>query len=297
MNSTPGTILESEFDSQLPLAVEGDNLRYRQIVQNMVSNATKFTETGSVRVRASVEEELLNEYILLTEVIDTGIGIPRDVTESLFTPFTQYDNSATKRYQGTGLGLSICKNLADLMGGKAGFRPNPDGQGSIFWFTVKMKRVPKAAIVAKLQESFSYLKLDPKSNAKEEVKAIADGKRILLAEDNLINAKVMIRMLKAAGFGNVDTASDGKRAADMAIDDPYDLILMDINMPVLDGVAATRQIRDAGVSTPIIAMTANALKGHAESYLSKGMDFYIPKPVDRNLLLEGLLKCLKNEDP
>jgi len=296
VGSKIGTKVEAEFDAKLPVAVEGDQLRFRQVVQNLVSNAIKFTEEGSVRVRASVQEENLNDYVLLTEVIDTGIGIPENAT-NLFIPFTQYDNSTTKRYQGTGLGLSICKNLANLMGGEAGFKPNPGGKGSVFWFTVKMKRVPKTAIVEKLRQSISTLKLDPKNVSVGEMHELAKGKRVLLAEDNMINRKVMTKMLQNAGFNNIDMAENGQLAAELAIRDPYDIVLMDINMPILDGVAATRKIRDAGVSTPIIAMTANALKGHAEAYLSKGMDFYIPKPVDRSLLLEGLLRCLKpNEE-
>lgn len=130
----PEVVLESHIDPLLPKAAEGDSLRYRQIVQNLMSNATKFTEEGYVRISATLEREDEEFYTILTEVIDTGIGVPAAVSGSLFTPFTQFDNSATKQFKGTGLGLSICKSLAELMGGSIGFHPNPEGRGSVFWY-------------------------------------------------------------------------------------------------------------------------------------------------------------------
>jgi osomolarity two-component system sensor histidine kinase TcsA len=298
-NTTAATRLESDIDPRLPVSAEGDSLRYRQIVQNLLSNATKFTEEGYVRVHVKLQSEDLNTYTILTEVIDTGIGIPTETSGTLFTPFTQFDNSATKRYKGTGLGLSICKSLAELMGGQIGYHRNPEGKGSIFWFTTVMKRARKAKAIEDLQETMAALSTNPTVTPLEELKQIAEGKRVLLAEDNHINTTVMRKMLKGLGFNSIDCAVDGKEAATLAINNPapYDVILMDINMPILDGVASTQQIRNAGVTTPIIAMTANALKGHAETYLSKGMDFYVAKPVDRKLLMKGLLKCLKEEEP
>lgn len=130
----PEILLESNLDPQLPKAAEGDSLRYRQIIQNFMSNALKFTEEGYVRLNATLQDENAEAFTILTEVIDSGIGIPAEVSGALFTPFTQFDNSATKKYKGTGLGLSICKTLAELMDGAIGFRPNPEGKGSIFWY-------------------------------------------------------------------------------------------------------------------------------------------------------------------
>lgn len=130
----PGVLLEHHIDSRVPIAAEGDSFRFRQVCQNLLNNAAKFTEQGRIQIRATLKHEDDNSFVILTEIIDTGIGVPETSSDSLFTPFTQFDNSATKRYKGTGLGLSICKSLALLMGGDIGFHPNPEGQGSIFWY-------------------------------------------------------------------------------------------------------------------------------------------------------------------
>jgi osomolarity two-component system sensor histidine kinase TcsA len=295
----PGVKLENHIDPKLPKAAEGDSLRYRQIVQNFLSNATKFTDDGYVRILATLDEEDGEHFMIRTKVIDTGIGVSPASTQQLFTPFTQFDNSATKRYQGTGLGLSICKSLAELMGGKIGYIPNPEGRGSVFWFTAKLKRCKQSDAVNMLSEEMEALKapFSAQEDPMEQIRKAAVGKRLLLAEDNFINRKVMLRMLAGLGFESVDMAKDGKEAVTKASHDPspYDLVLMDISMPVLDGVSATKELRDKGSTVPIVAMTANALKGQAETYIAKGMDGYIAKPVDRNLLIKTLLKCLKQD--
>jgi osomolarity two-component system sensor histidine kinase TcsA len=293
-----GIALKSYVDPALPNAAEGDSLRYRQIVQNLMSNATKFTEAGYVQINAKLQAEDDESYTILTEVVDTGIGVPSIVSGSLFTPFMQFDNSATKRYKGTGLGLSICKSLAELMGGRIGFYANPEGQGSVFWFTAKMKKVKLKAMDV-LQEEMEALASRTSASPFEDIKRAAVGKKILLAEDNPINQKVMLKMLASIGFTDVALVTDGGEAVRLSTKDPrpYQIILMDINMPILDGVSATKEIRKAGVTTPIIAMTANALKGQAESYLAKGMSGYIAKPVDRNLLIKVLLTWLHPNTP
>ncbi|KAF2474118.1 sensor histidine kinase-like protein/response regulator Fos-1 [Lindgomyces ingoldianus] len=297
--SEPPTIrLEIKLDPKLPKAAEGDSLRYRQIVQNLMSNATKFTDEGYVRVNANLQEENEDSYLILTEVIDTGIGVLDGSLGSLFIPFTQFDNSATKRYKGTGLGLSICKGFAELMGGNIGFRPNADHRGSIFWFTARLKKV-KLKHISVSQGNYEVTAINSSNSPLEDMKLAAVKRRVLLAEDNQINQKVMLKMLAGLGFDNIDLAADGREAVNMAakLPPPYDVILMDINMPILDGVGATREIRNAGVWTPIVAMTANALKGQAELYIAKGMNDYISKPVDRNLLVKALLNCLKHHGP
>lgn len=289
----PEIILERHLDPKLPKAAEGDSLRYRQIVQNLMSNATKFTEEGYVRLCATLKEEDDDSYTVLTEVIDTGIGVPAVASGALFTPFTQFDNSATKRYKGTGLGLSICKSLAELMSGQIGFRDNPEGRGSIFWFTAKLTKVKQFKVIEPIQEDIDMLASHTPISPFEDIQLAATDKKILLAEDNPINQKVMLKMLDGLGFKNIDVAIDGKGAVAKTTKEhsSFDIILMDINMPVLDGVGATKEIRNAGINTPIIAMTANALKGQAESYLAKGMTGYVSKPVDRSLLVKVLLNC------
>jgi len=291
----PEVKLEIDMDDNLPSSAEGDSLRYRQVVQNLLSNATKFTEQGYVRIVARLQKEDQEYFTILTEVIDSGIGVPASGSQTLFTPFTQIDNSTTKRYKGTGLGLSICKSLAERMGGSIGFHPNPEGSGSVFWFTAKLKRCKQLKALEVLQEGLAGLSIPSPvvADPMETLKIVAPDKRLLLAEDNIINRKVMTRMLAGMGFNNVDTAPDGKEAVSKASINKYDLILMDVNMPVQDGLSATKEIRANGLHVPIVAMTANALKGQAESYIAKGMTGYIAKPVDRSLLVKLLLGCLQ----
>ncbi|KAJ4984015.1 serine threonine-protein kinase [Stagonosporopsis vannaccii] len=300
----PQVKFKSYVDPQIPKAAAGDSLRYRQIVQNLVSNAAKFTEEGFVHVSAKLQSEDQDNFVIRTEVVDSGIGISEASVIALFTPFTQFDNSATKRYKGTGLGLSICKSLSELMGGEIGFQPNPKCCGSVFWFTIKLKKCQQLQAVQTPLVELDALRVASPTviNPMEDLTRVAVTKRLLLAEDNFINRKVMLRMLAGLGFPNIDVAVDGKEAVAKTIqsaDDkhasvPYDLILMDINMPVQDGVSATQELRNKGFRMPIIAMTANALKGQADTYIAKGMDEYISKPVDRKLLVKILLKCLND---
>ncbi|KAF1974653.1 hypothetical protein BU23DRAFT_579721 [Bimuria novae-zelandiae CBS 107.79] len=301
--SKPNVLLQKSIDPKLPSAAEGDSLRYRQIVQNLLSNATKFTDEGYVRMQAKLQQEDDEYYTILTEVVDSGIGVPAIASGSLFTPFTQFDNSATKRYKGTGLGLSICKSLAELMGGKIGFHPNSEGKGSVFWFTAKLKKVKQLGQVELLQRKLETLSTASSTHAFDELRSLARNRRILIAEDNAINRKVMLKMLTGLGFESIDVATDGNEAVRLSTrqippnnSSPYDLIMLDINMPFLDGTQATKKIREAGIDVPIMAMTANALKGQAESYIAKGMTAYIAKPVDRKLLVELLLSCLQKRD-
>ncbi len=189
----PGVTLGTSLDVNLPSTALGDPLRYRQVVQNLAANAAKFTESGSINIHASLVEEDDDSFIVRTEVTDTGIGIKTNVAiGSLFTPFTQFDASATKRYKGTGLGLSICKNLAELMGGAISYRPNLKEQGSVFWFTAKLRKINTSNQVDRLSAKFEESTLSPLPDSLALVREIAPGKRILLAEDNFINQKVML---------------------------------------------------------------------------------------------------------
>ncbi|KAK3898095.1 hypothetical protein C8A05DRAFT_47498 [Staphylotrichum tortipilum] len=285
----PSVHFELFLAPDLPRSVQGDPLRYRQILQNI----------GSIRVQASVQSEDDASYKILTEVIDTGIGVPKDAISNLFTPFTQFNTTTVNRSQGTGLGLSIAKSLAELLGGTIGYLPNPDHQGSIFWFTARFKKI-KSLDQMQNWNTPSPAAESPTSPAAErsmeelqqELGALSSTKNLLVVEDNLINQKVMMGMLRTMGFRNIGLATNGAEALGTVRSKPaaYDVVLMDINMPVMDGHAASKAIRAAGIYVPIIAMTAYALKGDRERCLEHGMNDYITKPVDREQLIRALAK-------
>ncbi|KAE8374184.1 hypothetical protein BDV26DRAFT_270512 [Aspergillus bertholletiae] len=288
----PGVSLSYLIPPDFPRALRGDPLRYRQVLQNLVGNAVKFTEKGNVKISTSftIDAQDPTMYIISTEVVDSGVGVPESAINTLFTPFTRFADSTNRRYQGTGLGLSICKSLAELMNGSVGYRPNPDGPGSVFWFTAKMGRMDTRPPIKRSSA--------PRTNSSEslmkKMREVAPRKHILLVEDNLVNHMVMLKLLQSFGFERIDAAWDGAEAVKLVKQTPlsYDVVLMDISMPVLDGLEATSQIRSMGVDVPIIALTGNALKGDAETYLAKGMDDYLGKPVHRNQLLQVLWKWL-----
>ncbi|KAE9973171.1 ATP-dependent RNA helicase [Venturia inaequalis] len=386
----PNVNFQLDLSPDLPKIVKGDPLRYRQVVQNLINNAGKFTDEGSVRLQSSVIEETDDQYTIKTDVIDTGIGIDASAREHLFTPFTQFDNTTTKRYKGTGLGLSISKSLTELMGGVIEFQPNESGKGSHFWFTVKMQKVSSSVptsgsqiVDLEVQMAANQITTSPPTlavlNPLDALREVAKTKRLLLAEDNMINQRVMIKVLRAFGFTNIDTAGDGVEAVRLVTasipstdsnavspipdipnlsinphhptsdrdpdpqtdapstttysttspltptssatsdDDsdpqteapstttspltptssatdvpiqPYDLILMDINMPRLDGFGATSAIRSKNIHIPILAMTANALRGDREECIAKGMSDYVSKPMERGELVRVLSRWL-----
>jgi osomolarity two-component system sensor histidine kinase TcsA len=295
-----GVHIEVNFAPNLPKSAQGDPLRYRQIVQNLINNSAKFTEKGFIRVETSIDKEDADTYTILTEITDTGIGVPESARLALFTPFSQFDNSRTKLYKGTGLGLSISKSLVELMSGQIGFRPNPVRNGSVFWFTAVFKKIKVFDEVASL--SIHLANLTSSSNMRpkplDTPTDFFETKTLLLAEDNLINQKVMLRMLHSLGFLRVETAMDGAQALQLVHDNPrkYDIVLMDINMPIVDGVVATMKLRAAGFDKPIVALTANALKGDREEFLAKGMNDYISKPVDRVRLVKVLQSWLQTSN-
>jgi osomolarity two-component system sensor histidine kinase TcsA len=288
----PGVELACLIPPDLPKFVRGDPLRYRQVVQNMLGNAVKFTESGYIRlsITSSLDNSDPRTYIITSEFADSGIGVPDCAQNALFTPFTRFADSAVQRYQGTGLGLSICKSLAELMDGTVGYRPDPQSKGSVFWFTVKMGRIETG--YPNMLPSMPPID-DPK-DLLTRVREIAPCKHILLVEDNLVNHMVMLKLLQSFGFERIDVAWDGSEAVRQVMRMPssYSVVLMDISMPVLDGLEATSQIRGMGINVPIVALTANALKGDMETYLAKGMNDYIGKPIHRNQLLQALWKWI-----
>ncbi|MBN8442165.1 MAG: response regulator [Thauera sp.] len=264
------------------LTLRGDPLRLSQILLNLTANAVKFTEAGHVAVRIRIDEEGDGDVLLHGEVEDTGIGISATDQRRLFTAFQQADGSMTRKYGGTGLGLAITKRLVQMMGGEIGIDSQP-GQGSTFWFKVRLRKA--AASAARPADATA-------PSAKARLAAGFAGARILLAEDEPINRSVALGLMRLAGLA-VDAAEDGVEAVEKAQHNRYDLILMDVQMPRLNGLDATRAIRSTvGDTLPIVAMTANAYKEDRQRCLDAGMNDHVAKPVRAELLYGMLLKWL-----
>ena len=275
----------------LPPVLNGDLLRLRQALLNYLSNAVKFTEQGDIELNACIAEETATDLLVKFTVSDTGVGIAPQVLERLFDAFEQADAGTTRNYGGTGLGLTITRKLAQLMGGEAGAESGL-GRGSTFWFTARLGKRPGPTVPAEPLPSFYE---------SESVKpGDFRGIRILLAEDNRLNQEVALYMLRAAGFV-VDLAENGRLAVQMAGMTPYALILMDMQMPEMDGLEASRAIRRLPWhrGTPILAMTANALSSARLDCLDAGMNDYLTKPVERSLLINKLAHWLPQaaDDP
>ena len=262
----------------------GDPLRLGQILLNLTGNALKFTTQGSVSIRVQISEERPADLLLRFDVSDTGIGISPEDQKRLFTAFEQANGSTTRQYGGTGLGLAICKRLAQMMGGSIGIESDP-GVGSNFWFTVRLSKSTQPLAVSVLPSTAA---------AETRIKQRYNGARVLLAEDEPINQEVSRGLLEEVGLV-VDLAADGLVAVDMAKATNYALILMDMQMPLLDGVEACKAIRlcPGRENTPILAMTANAFEEDRQRCFEAGMNDHIAKPVDPDLLFETLFKWLE----
>lgn len=266
-----GLRLELIMDKVCNLIVYGDAIRLRQILSNLIGNAAKFTEKGKITITVTKEKIEERSYRFQFEIKDTGIGIPEDKQEQLFQRFNQLDSSYTKKYQGTGLGLAISKKLAELMGGEMWLESIPE-VGSKFYFTFVAEAEPitKSTIC----ENSLINKWNGENN---------EVKRILVAEDDDISRMFICNLLKRKHF-EVLTATNGQEVLYSFDNETFDLIFMDIQMPIMDGISATQSIRAAEEETlghvPIIALTAYALKGDKEKFIEAGMDDYLAKPID-----------------
>lgn len=279
--SSKGISLQIEMDSQLPAYLVGDQTRIGQILLNYLNNAIKFSDAGVIYIRARLNSEISDTALLYCEVEDQGIGIAADVVSSLFKEFRQADASITRRFGGTGLGLAISRKLANLMGGEVGVH-TIEGQGSTFWFTATVGLATQPAA------NSNSAMLNTASVAPE----VFQGLRILLVDDNELNRLVGQEMLEAAGF-IVDLACDGQQAIDCIACTTlnyYSAILMDIMMPVLDGISATKKIRRLaqGQHIPIIAVSANTSADYIQRYTDASMSAYISKPINEQQLWHTL---------
>ena len=260
--------LETYIDPKLPEVIEADEYRISQIINNLLSNAVKFTHKGKIIIEAQPGKWLDEQNLLIKIMIsDTGIGISPESMERLFNPFEQIETDDTRNIDGTGLGLSICKELVALMDGEIGADSSP-GEGSIFWFTFKAK-----IVTDKRKEDVPDIRSI--QNKLEKTKALS----ILFAEDKVVNQKVVFLMLKSLGH-NVSLARNGKEVVSIFDPEKFDLILMDIQMPVMDGVTATKLLKEKYKTLPpIVGLSANAFEGDREKYMNLGMDEYLTKPV------------------
>ena len=269
----------------LPPDLVGDPTRLQQALLNYAGNAVKFTETGTVTIRVTPHAETPDSVQLRFEVQDTGVGISAEALPRIYKVFEQADNSTTRKFGGTGLGLAITQRLAQLMGGEVGVE-STRGTGSTFWFTANLR---------KGRQISPRLAATP-VDAEKAIRQNHSGKLILVVDDEPVNREVVKMLLEDIGL-TIEAAADGKEAIAMAATTPYAAILMDMQMFGVDGLDATRQIRQIPgcAATPIIAMTANAFREDKERCLESGMDDFLAKPFDPVALFETLLRCLDRD--
>jgi len=281
-------------DESVPDMIQGDPVRIRQILVNLINNAIKFTQKGKIHVEVKARPKNAQDTCeLLFSVMDEGIGIEKDKQEKIFDAFTQEDASTTRQFGGTGLGLSICKKLLELMGGRI-WVESEKGKGSAFNFVIPSTVVRREDVPEALQEESIESQLMAQISRKKtlnQAEVKKEDLRILLAEDNLVNQKMAQRILEKKGW-LVSVVNNGQEVLDILVKQDFDLILMDAQMPVMDGLEATRKVREMespqGKHIPIIALTARAMSGDRKKCLDAGMDGYVSKPIDRGQLYETI---------
>jgi len=276
-----GIDIRLQVDDNIASTLTGDPYRLQQILNNLIGNAVKFTESGEICIKVARDSTIDNKIMLKISISDTGIGIDNNDMDKLFKSFSQVDGSITRKYGGTGLGLSISKKLVEMMGGSI-WVESTKGKGSTFFFTVLLGKAD--------------YKHKPCTTGEDEQRLLKTESTlsILVVEDDKINRNVVCSILKAKGY-NVDIACNGKEALEILEHKTFDVVLMDIRMPEMDGIEATRHIRlkeqETGRHTPIIALTAYAIQGDRERFLSAGMDDYVPKPIQMEELFKSIEKA------
>ncbi len=289
--SAKGLSLEVEYRGSIPATVRTDPTRLRQILINLLGNAIKFTDLGGVRLVVSLlPESQGTEPHLAFEVIDSGVGMTPEQWAAIFKPFCQADNSMTRRFGGTGLGLAISRHLAQMLGGDITGQAAP-GKGSSFVVSVTTGSLSGVAMIEGSSEALCADKETPRGASAADIRL---STRVLLAEDGPDNQQLIAYVLRHRG-AIVDVAENGQIAIDMVLhaqesQQPFDCILMDMQMPVLDGYGATRCLRDAGCRLPIIALTAHAMSGDRDKCIAAGCTDYLTKPIDRTALVETVAR-------
>jgi len=282
---TKGLSLTCNWSGAVPKTIVTDPVRLRQLLMNVAGNAIKFTGEGSIRVDAKLDQSG-QEPLLLIKVVDTGIGIPPDKLENIFDPFVQSDSSVTRRFGGTGLGLTISRRIVTALGGDITV-DSELGVGTTFTFTAATGSLSGIEMLAAPPTDA----LTGKSVVPSADKWTMPSAKVLLVEDGAINRKLIVAVLSKAGI-DMTTAEDGQLGVERALQEDFDLILMDMQMPIMDGYAATSRLRQEGLTIPIIALTAHAMKGDEAKCKAAGCTGYLAKPIDMDGLLETVAEAV-----
>ncbi|WP_440118759.1 ATP-binding protein [Paenibacillus sp. QZ-Y1] len=287
-----GNQLSLDYDSRISSVLEGDSTRITQVLINLIQNANKFTSEGSVRIRVSLVKECEASQHIRFEIEDSGIGIAKEDQKTLFQPYTQTERGRSKEYEGTGLGLSICHSLVTLMNGQIGVL-SQEGQGSTFWFEIPLSKTEHQKSLPMTDRS-----LPQESQVQMDTPLPVS---VLLADDNMINRRVVLMQLKKLGITQVDSVSNGEEAIAAFLSKKYSLILMDNMMPVMDGLEATRRIRameqdEMRHRIPVISMTGNVTDGEKNKCFEAGMDDFVGKPFTLEALNNMIQKWQQSSE-
>ena len=275
------------FNGPVPRHIRSDPMRLRQCLVNLIGNATKFTETGHIHVCVSAQSGAKGTDIRF-DIEDTGIGIPKDRQDTIFESFSQADSSTSRQFGGTGLGLTITSKLAELLGGSLSLKSEP-GQGSVFSLVVSAGvDLESSALMTELERSISH-------SEKSDIADIRLAGKILVAEDNRVNQMVIQRILEKSGL-QVTIVGDGRAALERALSESFDVILMDMHMPNMNGYEATRALREKGLAIPILALTASVLRREVDQCLEAGCNEHLHKPINRKKLMQVLGRYLSGQN-